>query len=97
MERRVENHVILGELPEAKTVTFTFDGEEVEAREGEMILIQLYEQGERQSIHCLSFFTVLMMCRKDGCFYRDCFFEQLTFKETKVYNLIQFYKYTHLI
>lgn len=39
MERRVENHVILGELPEAKTVTFTFDGEEVEAREGEMILI----------------------------------------------------------
>ena len=48
MERRIENHVILGELPEAKTVTFTFDGEEVEAREGEMILIQLYEQGERR-------------------------------------------------
>ena len=46
MERRVENHVILGELPEAKTVTFTFDGEEVEAREGEMILAVPKDQVE---------------------------------------------------
>lgn len=46
MERRVENHVILGELPEAKTVTFTFDGEEVEAREGEMLLSALLSQGK---------------------------------------------------
>lgn len=46
MERRVANHVILGDQEDAKMVTITFDGEPVEAREGEMILAALLAQGK---------------------------------------------------
>lgn len=42
---RVENHMILGELPEAPEVEITVDGRQMKAREGEMILSALLANG----------------------------------------------------
>ena len=45
MSIRVEDHVILGKQEEAKMVTITVDGKEIEAREGENILACLLAAG----------------------------------------------------
>lgn len=42
---RVENHIILGDLEEKKTVTITVDGKEIPAVEGEPILAALLANG----------------------------------------------------
>lgn len=46
-DRRVWDHPILGPLPEADTVRFTFNGKGVEGRAGEMIAAALMAQGIR--------------------------------------------------
>jgi sarcosine oxidase subunit alpha len=45
--QRVTSHPILGDLPPAKPVVFTFDGETVVAREGEILLPALLASGVR--------------------------------------------------
>lgn len=45
MSARVDHHIILGEAPEARTVTIRVDGKPMEAREGEMILATLLAHG----------------------------------------------------
>lgn len=45
--QRVTSHPILGELPSAAPVVFTFDGERVEARSGETLLPALLAAGVR--------------------------------------------------
>ena len=45
MSLRVKNHVILGELDDAKTVTILVDGKPIEALEGENILAALIANG----------------------------------------------------
>lgn len=42
---RIEEHIILGPLPERRKVTITVDGQAVEAYEGEMIAAALWAQG----------------------------------------------------
>ena len=42
---RIENHVILGDLEEAREVRITVDGNEITAREGEPILAALLAAG----------------------------------------------------
>lgn len=43
--RRIEQHPILGELPESEIVHITVDGRVLEARKGEMILSTLLAYG----------------------------------------------------
>lgn len=45
--RRIVDHPILGPLPPARTVTFTFDGHPIEAREGEPLAAALIAAGIR--------------------------------------------------
>ena len=45
MERRIEEHPILGVQAKGKTVTFTFDGNKVEGCEGEPIAAALKAAG----------------------------------------------------
>jgi predicted molibdopterin-dependent oxidoreductase YjgC len=42
---RIENHIVLGDLPEAPVVEITFDGKPIKAREGEPILAALLSEG----------------------------------------------------
>lgn len=44
---RIETHPILGDLPAARIVTFTFDGSSVQGREGEPIVASLIAAGVR--------------------------------------------------
>ncbi|WP_233566825.1 (2Fe-2S)-binding protein [Cohnella endophytica] len=44
---RIENHPILGPLPETRRVCFLFDGRPIEAREGESIAAALLANGIR--------------------------------------------------
>ncbi|MFD0671418.1 (2Fe-2S)-binding protein [Cohnella sp. GCM10027633] len=44
---RIENHPVLGPLPEARTVRFRFDGRLIDAREGESIAAALLACGIR--------------------------------------------------
>lgn len=46
-QRRVVDHALLGSLPTAAAVGFTFDGEPVEARAGEPLLAALLAAGVR--------------------------------------------------
>jgi predicted molibdopterin-dependent oxidoreductase YjgC len=45
--QRITSHSILGDLPPAKAVVFTFDGEEITGREGEPLLPALLAAGVR--------------------------------------------------
>ena len=45
--QRVTSHPILGDLPPARAVVFTFDGERVSGREGEALLPALLASGVR--------------------------------------------------
>ncbi len=45
MSRRVEHHVILGDLPESRIVNITVDGEKIKAKEG-VILSALIAHGK---------------------------------------------------
>lgn len=45
--RRIVDHPMLGTLPDAATVRFTFDGAPIEAREGEPIAAALLAAGVR--------------------------------------------------
>ena len=42
---RIEKHIILGDLEEARVINFTVDGKQIQAREGDMILSALLANG----------------------------------------------------
>lgn len=45
---RVQNHIVLGELPEKRPVTITVNGESLQAFEGEMIAAALWAAGIKE-------------------------------------------------
>ena len=45
MEARIKRHPILGEIKKGRTVTFTYDGREIEGKEGEPVAMALKAAG----------------------------------------------------
>lgn len=45
--QRITTHPILGDLPQARPVVFTFDGEQITGRDGEALLAALLTSGVR--------------------------------------------------
>ena len=45
--RRITDHPVLGLIPDAKLVTITFDGQPIQAREGEPVAVAILAAGVR--------------------------------------------------